>query len=665
MTAPQPATRQHWPALDGWRGFSIWFAISVHAGYFTAGGVLSLDTFFVLSGFLITGILLREWNRTERIALANFWARRACRLLPALFVVLGAVLVYAAFLAPSIGLDTVRADVISSLFYVVNWHFIASGQSYFGAFTTPSPVLHLWSLAVEEQFYLFWPLIVLAVLWVARRRSSPRGAIIAVGVVALLGSIASAMWMVALYQPGGDPSRVYYGTDTRAQAMLMGAVLAVIVMIHGPLRSRLGRALLAIAAPLCLAVVVVPWFLTDQTAVHDFFYGRYGLFGYSVATSVVLWRLVQPAPGVLGWGLALAPMRWVGGISYEMYLWHWPTYLVVTPARTGMSGLTLLAVRLGVVVLLSWGTHVLVDEPIRRGARLHSPRFARVATVGVVIALSVGVFAATVGAEPALSGNIGQVADRGGPPVVSKRAATVPLKVLVVGDSQAATLAQGVHADPGVYGVSAQPGMVVWNRAILGCSIISAPTFLIDGNRVANKCGGAGFWQREWAADIATFRPDAVVVMAGAWDVFDVVLPSGGTLRPGDPAWSAVYDRDVSKLFETLGAQGAEVVAVKPPCFGESQLVGTDPQIPSRMDPAIRNAIIDAWHRAALAHGTRLLDLDSVLCPKGVSDPAVRPDGAHFDGAGADRVAPVVATAVRRAAAAAAAPAATPGAGGG
>ena len=173
---PKKATGPYWPALDGWRGLTIWFAISVHAGYFTAGGVLSLDTFFVLSGFLITGLLLREWLRhdDEQIDLLRFWARRARRLLPALFVVLGAVLVYAALLASPLGLDRVRGDVLGSLFYVANWRFILSGQSYFSTFTAPSPVLHLWSLAVEEQFYLFWPPIVLGVLWLARRRFGPR-----------------------------------------------------------------------------------------------------------------------------------------------------------------------------------------------------------------------------------------------------------------------------------------------------------------------------------------------------------------------------------------------------------------------------------------------------------------------------------------------------------
>jgi peptidoglycan/LPS O-acetylase OafA/YrhL/lysophospholipase L1-like esterase len=655
VTASTRPRSTHWPALDGWRGFTIWFAISVHAGYFTAGGVLSLDTFFVLSGFLITGLLLREWDRSSGINLLAFWARRARRLLPALFVVLGAVLVYAAVLAPSLGLDKLRGDVLASLGYVVNWHFIASGQSYFGSFTTPSPLLHLWSLAVEEQFYLVWPPIVLLTLWLARRRLSERGVIASVGLVALLGAVASSIWMVALYQPGADPSRVYYGTDTRAQAMLIGAVLAVVTTLHGPLRSRPGRAMLTIAAPLCLLVVVAPWFASDATAVHDFFYGQYGLFVYCVATAVVLWRLTQERVGLLGAALSLPLVRWVGGISYEMYLWHWPTYLVVTPDRTGLDGLTLLAVRLSAVVALSWATARLVDDPIRRGVRLHSPRMARVAAGAAVIVIGMGVFVATVSAEPALSGQVGQLADQGPAPttVAPANAAQSNTTVMVVGDSQAATFAQGIRADPGQYGLSAQPGLTVWNRAILGCPIDSYAVFVIDGNQLDNRCGGQGYWQKQWADDVKTFQPDAVVVLAGAWDVFDAVMPDGSVQHVGQAGYDAGYRRDLSQLLDTLSSTGAQVIVVKPPCWGVNHMIGSDPERPERLDAARTAAIDAAWTRAAQQHGATLVDLDAKLCPNGVSNDSIRPDGAHFSGDGANQVAPIVAKAIRTAMAAA------------
>jgi peptidoglycan/LPS O-acetylase OafA/YrhL len=652
-----PARSAHWRALDGWRGFTIWFAISVHAGYFTAGGVLSLDTFFVLSGFLITGLLLREWHAREGIALLAFWSRRARRLLPALFVVLIAVIAYAAFVASPLGLDALRGDVLATLGYGANWRFILSGQSYFSAFTTPSPVLHMWSLAVEEQFYLIWPLVVLGVLGLARRRLSTTGAIVTVGVVAAVGAVASAIWMSVLYVPGGDPSRVYYGTDTRAQAMLVGAVLAVVVLLHGPVTSRVARRVLSGATLLGLVVVVAPWFSNDANGVHDLFYGRLGLLVYSVATAVVLWRLTQPSSGAFGGVLESSPLVWVGAISYEMYLWHWPTYLVLTRDRTNLSGLPLLGLRLGVVVALSWATHTLVDEPIRRGVRLRSPRLARSAVVMVVIAVAFGTFAATVGAQPALSGDSGQLVDRGAPPKAAEHAsespaaARAPIKLLVVGDSQAATLAQGLNADGGHHGLSMQPGVTVWNRSILGCPIVSRPTVISGGEHLHNKCGGDGFWQRQWADDVPAFEPDAVFVMAGAWDVFDVDI-DGAVVEPGDAAWTEGYERDVSQLFDTLKSTGAPVVAVEPPCFGRNEQPGGAPDAPERLDATRVGAVHRVWMDQAEVHGVVVANLDSLLCPNGASDSSIRPDGAHFYTAGADRTAPLVMAVVRAAIAA-------------
>jgi lysophospholipase L1-like esterase len=337
-------------------------------------------------------------------------------------------------------------------------------------------------------------------------------------------------------------------------------------------------------------------------------------------------------------------MRWVGGISYEMYLWHWPTYLVLTPQRLGLGGGALLAVRMSTVVVLAWATSRLVADPIRRGVRLRSPSLARITAGACVVVLGASVFAATVGGEPALSGRAGQVADQGAAP----RARTPKaLKVLVAGDSQGATLAQGVQAAPGVYGLSAQPGLNVWNRAILACPIVSFSVFVIDGNHVRNKCGGARFWQQQWARDVKAFRPDAAVVMAGAWDVFDAVMPDGSVARAGEPQFDQTYERNVGQLIDTLASTGAAVVVVAPPCYGEDQLVGTDPQIPQRLDHARLGAIDAVWRRASVAHHARVLDLNRVLCPRGVSNASIRPDGAHFSGSGADRVAPIVARAVQ------------------
>jgi len=618
--------------------------------------VLSLDTFFALSGFLITGLLLREWQRRDAIDLLAFWARRARRLLPALFVVLAAVVVYAAFVASPVGLDTLRGDVLATLGYSANWRFVLSGQSYFSSFSTPSPVLHMWSLAVEEQFYLVWPPLVLGVLWMARRRLSATGAIVAVGVVAGIGAVASAITMALLYTPGGDVSRVYYGTDTRAQAMLVGAVLAVVVLLHGPLRTRGARTALSVTAAVSLVFVVAPWFAGDAREVHDFFYGHFGLLAYSVAASVVLWRLTQPSVGWFGRILESAPLRWVGAISYEMYLWHWPTYLFLTEQRTSLAGGWLFAFRLAAVVGLSWTTNVLVSGPIRRGVRLRSPRLARSAVVMLAVVLGVGTFAATVGAEPILSGDTGQIADAGPPPKVSGRtptsshsAATRFLKVLVVGDSQGATLAQGPGVEGGQHGLAVQPHVLVWDRALLGCPISSRPTFVIDGHDEHNKCGGDGVWQRLWPTDVAAFQPDVVVVAAGAWDLYDVVLDDGRVVAPGDATWAVGYERDVVKMFEDLQSTGAPVVAVVPSCYGENTNPGAEAAPAEREDPVRIRAVKQVWIAAAKATGATMAPIDDMLCPGGTADSAIRPDGAHYDGAGADRVAPAVMATARAA----------------
>ena len=192
----------------------------------------------------------------------------------------------------------------------------------------------------------------------------------------------------------------------------------------------------------------------------------------------------------------------------------------------------------------------------------------------------------------------------------------------------------------GTTGSPSQPGVVIWNRAILGCSISSAPVFLIDGERQDNKCGGVGFWQRQWAQDVVAFHPDAVVVMAGAWDLFDVATPVGTVLSPGQPAWTAAYDRDVALLFDTLRSTGAPVVAVDPSCYGHNELPGTDPQSPERLDATRVAAVHQVWADEAQAHGASLAPLDGLLCPGGTSDPSIRPNGAHFGTAGADRAAP-------------------------
>ena len=192
------------PALDGLRAFAVAAVIAYHFGAgWAPGGFLGVDAFFVLSGFLITSLLLTEWGRSSRISLPGFWARRARRLLPALLVVLGAIALYAAVLAPASQLDTLRGDGISSLFYFANWHFVLSGQSYFDLFSLPSPMRHLWSLAIEEQFYLVWPLVVLVCLRVGRGSRKVLAGVCVAGIAASVAVMALLLPIVIVISRAG------------------------------------------------------------------------------------------------------------------------------------------------------------------------------------------------------------------------------------------------------------------------------------------------------------------------------------------------------------------------------------------------------------------------------------------------------------------------------
>src|SRR3954451_14568507 len=212
-SAPPTAPFTHQPALDGIRALAVIAVMLFHAGntYATAG-FIGVDVFLVLSGFLITTLLLRELASTGGVAFGAFWMRRARRLLPALILVLVAVALFGAFVATDDEALGLRGDLLGSLFYVQNWRFVISGASYFTQFGSPSPLRHMWSLAIEEQWYLIWPLLLCG------SRAIPRRNLRLVTAVILALAAGSAVLMAALYDQGGDASRAYYGTDTRAQA---------------------------------------------------------------------------------------------------------------------------------------------------------------------------------------------------------------------------------------------------------------------------------------------------------------------------------------------------------------------------------------------------------------------------------------------------------------
>ena len=237
LTEPAPVSTEapghfaYQPALDGLRAIAVGVVVLYHLNYgWMRGGFMGVDAFFVLSGFLITSLLLQERRSTGQTHLGRFWSRRARRLLPAVFVMIAIVTWYGSTVVPSTSLGTLRWDAISGVLYYANWHFIASGQSYFSLFLAPSPLTHLWSLAIEEQFYLVWPLVFAFV--------ATRGRLRTMFAVCVAGVVASQVVMVLLYD-AADPSRAYYATPARLNTILIGCALAV--LMHA--RPDLARAL--------------------------------------------------------------------------------------------------------------------------------------------------------------------------------------------------------------------------------------------------------------------------------------------------------------------------------------------------------------------------------------------------------------------------------------
>ena len=344
MPKPVERAQRYMPGLDGLRALAVLAVIAYHLqpGW-AQGGLLGVGVFFTLSGYLITDLLLGQRDAVGHLRLGNFWLRRARRLLPALFLMLAVVVAWVTLLDRS-QLPALRGDVLAAALYVSNWWNIFRHASYFSNFGPPPPLDHLWSLAVEEQFYLVWPFL----LWLGLRYV--RGRYRLAGLT-LVGAALSATVMALLYQPGVDPTRVYEGTDTRAFGLLVGAALAMV----WPSR-RLGaglsvrrRLLLDGAGVVGLVVIALLIWRTDQYSV---FLYRGGMVLLSVATVLVVAALAHPASW-LGPALGWKPLRWLGVRSYGIYLWHWPIIVLTTPTEQRGVNLSLGVLQVGATIAVA------------------------------------------------------------------------------------------------------------------------------------------------------------------------------------------------------------------------------------------------------------------------------------------------------------------------
>jgi peptidoglycan/LPS O-acetylase OafA/YrhL len=380
------------PALDGVRALATIAVLlfhnarttidiplpEFHQGDAWRGGFLGVDVFFVLSGFLITTLLLREHDATRRIEFRRFWSRRARRLLPALFVLLLIEALLARYVFTPVTASRLRGDALGTLFYFENWR-LATGSS---------PVLsHTWSLSIEEQWYLVWPLLLALFLYLARGQA--RRVLAPIAVL----TVASAAECAALFTPVNHSSvRAHYGTDTRAQALLVGAALAVFLLWRPTIRGRL----LHVTAWVALAFLV--WsFLAMRGGDPWLYHG--GFLLVAVASAVLIAAAVQMPASAVGRLLASRPLVAIGLVSYGLYLYHMPIYRWISTDRTQLEALPLLFLRLAVTTAVAVASYHLVEKPFRRGTTLDHRRLVGLG-VAAVVAVS-AVLIATPHATPA------------------------------------------------------------------------------------------------------------------------------------------------------------------------------------------------------------------------------------------------------------------------
>ena len=362
MPEPVRSGQRYMPGLDGLRALAVLAVIAYHEQLgWAPGGLLGVGVFFTLSGYLITDLLLGQWVASGRLNLGDFWLRRARRLLPALFVMLAVVTAWATVVSPA-RLAALRGAVAAAATYSSNWYYIATHSSYFARFAPPGPFDHLWSLAVEEQFYLVWPWLLL--LGVCCLRSRRPGALRWLALPTLALAAGSAVLMLMLYHPGYDPTRIYEGSDTRACGLLVGAALAMVWPSRratGP--ARWARGLLDGAGIAGLAIIGLMIWRVGQ---YSSFTYQGGLVLLSVATAGVLAAAACPG-SLVGAALGWRPLRWIGVRSYGIYLWHFPVIVLTSPANSA-EDLPRAAVQVAASVGLAALSWRFVEEPIRHGA---------------------------------------------------------------------------------------------------------------------------------------------------------------------------------------------------------------------------------------------------------------------------------------------------------
>jgi peptidoglycan/LPS O-acetylase OafA/YrhL len=580
---------RHLPALDGLRGLALLGVLLFHANGALPGGYLGVDLFFVLSGFLITSLLLAEQRETGRIALGPFWVRRARRLFPALLSLMPAVAIYGRYFARQEELLTVRAQALAALAYVANWQAIFRHQSYWQLFAAPSPLEHTWSLSIEEQFYVVWPLLVSLVL----RRGTSRTLL---GVCLVLSALSMAA-MLFLFDPG-NTTRAYLGTDTRMTGILLGSALATLISPNDHLGARAVRTL-DVCGLLAALGLGVAWATLRGT--NPLLYRG----GFWLTELGALSLIACAIAGERSWiarALAIRPLTWLGTISYGVYLWHWPVNVFLSSERTHLHGLGLHALRFAVTFAIAIASYRFLEQPIRKhGVPFNRPLYIVPAAVALSVFLVVHATYAEGRSQPAAPST--QLPSSVSAPEF------VRFRIAVFGDSTANSLGWSLRNLHG-------QGVAVELMGKDGC------------NMLEDTCEGS-----HWVEQVRSLHPNASIVYLAGVFLYGFHV-NGDWHTACRPDWDGKLGRVLALRLAELAHEGGLVfVATMPYPVGPYENDSNDRrEFHERVDCI--NAVIRK--SAGDVPGVRVLDIGNQLCPGGVcqqevgaSEP-IRPDGVHF-----------------------------------
>ena len=610
------------PALDGVRGLFMLCFMAFHFGVtWLTGAWVGINLFFVLSAFLITRLLVEEKITSGGIDAIAFYTRRARRLLPALFLVLGFVLVYAVLWAD----DTVRrkigGDVTATLGYVMNWRLISEGDQYFGTQGGATPLRHAWTLAIEEQFYVLVPFVILGLMALVRSRR-------AITLVLVVGAVLSAVWTAVLgFHDASDYPRVYYGTDARAQALFLGAALGVWL---APGRSGavptfprpvvLGAGVIGVVTSIGAFVVVGPY--------SAWMFNLGGMFFFAVGAALLVLACADERPSwvntVFGW----RPLAYAGRLSYGLYLWHWPIWLAFGNRRLVDNGIANFVICSVLTVGIAHLSYQYIERPvIKKGVRGLFPTLrTRAVAVVVPVVLLAGCGLAIAHSAPTspAPGDTAIAAPAGPPPMIVKGqeeyVSGEPARVGVYGDSVPFFLVDRFQSAP-------FPGVTLKNYSREGCDLLAEPMSWAPGFQMGNEplCTQM---KKDWPAKFT--QNDDQVLLVWASPLLAVPHVVGGErLWLDDPEYVHLIDErldTVRKEAVDAGAQQVQIVNV--PCRKPVKetlpeefrfVFDSNPKIVKEYkDPTKINAIVDDW--AASHDDVAVVDLHGALCSDGYQE---------------------------------------------